>query len=246
MTDIGVYTQPLQTENLAWDITPPHMGVDAGGTLLVAAFTQAQHYPNGFLPSGTVLGQITASPGLLAPYAGLTEEVQTVTEGGSGLTSFTLTFSGQTTASLAAAATAAQVQTALQALSNVGAGNAIVTGGAGGPYTVTFTGALAETNVAQMTATPTGGSGTVTVATTTAGGAANASDGSQTAVGILKASVALVQPNGALKTKVGCAMRVAFAAVSAARLPFTPSNAPAGGYLDAGAKTALPLIYFGA
>lgn len=244
MTDISVFTQPLQTENLAWDKTPPHMGVDVGGTLLVAAFTQAQHYPNGFLPSGTVLGQRTADS-LLGPYAGLTEEVQTVTEGGSGLTSFTLTFSGQTTGSIAAGATAAQVQTAIQALSNVGAGNAIVTGAAGGPYTVTFTGALAETNVAQMTATPTGGSGTVTVATTTGGGAANASDGTQTAVGILKATVSLVQPNGALKTKVGCAMRVAFAAVDVNRLPFTPVSAPAGGYLDAGAKTALPLIYFG-
>jgi hypothetical protein len=98
-----------------------------------------------------------------------TNEIQTVTEGGSGLTSFTLTFSGQTTGSIAAAATAATVQAAIQALSNVGAGNAIVSGSASGPYTVTFQGTLAATNVAQMTATPTGGSGTVTVTTATPG-----------------------------------------------------------------------------
>lgn len=245
MTDIGVFTQPLLAEDLSWDLTPPGQGFDVGGTLLISAFTQAQHFPNGYLPSGTVLGKITSS-GLWGPYAGLTEEVQTVTEGGSGLTSYTLTFSGQSTGSIAAAATAATVQTALQALSNIGPGNVTVTGPTSGPYIVTFTGALAETNVAQMTSTPTGGSGTVTVATTTAGGAANASDGTQTAFGLLKASVSLVQPNGALKAKVGCAARVAFNAVSKARLPFTPSTAPAGGYLDAAAQTALNLTYFGA
>lgn len=106
-----------------------------------------------------------------------TNEVQTVTEGGSGLTSFTLTYSGQTTASIAAAATAAQVRAALEALSNVGTGNVAVTGSAGGPYTVTFGGNLAGTDVAQMTATPTGGTGTVTVATTTAGGTSSITAG---------------------------------------------------------------------
>lgn len=96
-------------------------------------------------------------------------EVQTVTEGGSGLTSFTLTYAGQTTGSIAANATAATVQTALRALSTVGGNGVVVTGSAGGPYTVTFTGGLAGTNVAPMTSTPTGGSGTVTVATSTQG-----------------------------------------------------------------------------
>ena len=243
MTDISVFTQPFQAENLAWDLTPPHGGFDQQGTLSVAAFTQAEHYPNGYIPSGTALGLITAS-GLLAPYSGLSNEVQSVTEGGSGLTSFTLTYSGQTTGSLAAAATAAQVQTALAALSNIGAGNVTVTGANGGPYTVSFVGTLAETNVAQMTATPTGGTGTVTVATVTAGGAA-ASDGTQTAVGILKASVQVLQINGAVKAKVGCAYRV-HGVVSQSKLPFTPTTAPAGGYIDAAAKTALPLIYFAA
>lgn len=125
--------------------------------------------PNGFIPSGTPLSKKPNA--LWAPYGGTTDEVQTVTEGGSGLTSFTLTWSGQTTGSIAAAATFATVQTALEALSNIAPGDVTVTGSNGGPYTVVFGGALADTDVAQMTATPTGGTGTVTIATLTAGGA---------------------------------------------------------------------------
>lgn len=94
-------------------------------------------------------------------------EAQTITQGGSGLTSYTLTYDGQTTASIAQAATAAQVRSALLALSNIEEGGVDVTGSAGGPYTVTFSGGR---NVSQMTATPTGGTGTVTIATATAGG----------------------------------------------------------------------------
>lgn len=96
-------------------------------------------------------------------------EVQTVTIGGSGLVSFTLTFTGQTTGAISATASAAAVQSALEALSNLAPGDVTVTGVSGGPYTVTFGGAYAGVDVAQMTATPTGGTGTVTVATSTAG-----------------------------------------------------------------------------
>lgn len=88
---------------------------------------------------------------------------QTITEGGSGLTSFTLSFAGQTTSSLAAAATAAQVQAALLALSTIAPGEVSVSGAVSGPYTVTFKGSLAGTSTL-MTATPTGGTGTVTIA----------------------------------------------------------------------------------
>lgn len=55
---------------------------------------------------------------------------------------FTITYGGQTTSALAFNAAAATVQTALQALTSVGAGNATVAGGAGGPYTITFAGTL--------------------------------------------------------------------------------------------------------
>lgn len=149
-----------------------------------ALFTSTD-FPDGVVPSGTPLGLVT-STGKVGPYTGdSTDEVQTITEGGSGLTSFTLTFSGQTTGSIAAAATAAAVQTALEALSNIGEGNVTVTGSAGGPYTVTFKGDLANQNVAQMTATPTGGTGTVTIATSTAGGADASSDGREVLAGFL-------------------------------------------------------------
>lgn len=99
-------------------------------------------------------------------------EVQTATPGGSGLTSFTLTYAGQTTTSIAQGASAATVQAALVALSNLAPGDVVVTGT--GPYTLTFGGALAGTNVAQLTSTPTGGTGTMVVATSTAGVAAAA------------------------------------------------------------------------
>lgn len=78
----------------------------------------------------------------LEPFIPLTsfnplETNATVTIGGSpsGGT-FTLTFAGQTTSGIAYNAAASAVQSALEALSTVGSGNATVTGSAGGPYTV--------------------------------------------------------------------------------------------------------------
>jgi len=69
MTDISVITTPSQVENRAW-LLSPH-GTDPGTTpwitLDVSVFTAATHYPNGYFPSGIVLGVITAS-GLYGPY----------------------------------------------------------------------------------------------------------------------------------------------------------------------------------
>ena len=109
------------------------------------------------------------------PLVGPPSEVQTVTIGGAPTGgTFTLTFKTKTTAGIAFDALGAAVQTALEALTSVGAGNVTVTGAAGGPYTVTFGGTLANTDVPQMSANAgglTGGtSPTVTVATTTQGG----------------------------------------------------------------------------
>lgn len=80
-------------------------------------------------------------------------EIQVVTLGGTTATggTFTLTYAGQTTGAIAYNASAATVEAALEALSNIGAGDVTVTGSAGGPYTVEFTGALAATNVAVIT-----------------------------------------------------------------------------------------------
>lgn len=110
----------------------------------------------------------------LAPKS---NEVQSVaiTGGPTGGT-YTLTYSGQTTAGIAYDATAAAVRSALEALSNIGAGNVSTSGGPhpGSAVTVTFTGVLAGTDVAQMTASAaslTGGtSPAVNVSTVTPGG----------------------------------------------------------------------------
>jgi len=66
---------------------------------------------------------------------------------------FTLTYSGQTTSAIAYEATSATVATALKALSNIGDTDVIVTGSAGGPWTVEFVGDLGFTDVAALTAT---------------------------------------------------------------------------------------------
>ena len=87
---------------------------------------------------------------------------------------FTLTFGSQTTAPIVYNANAAAVRTALEALSNIGAGQVLVTGGPGpaNSWLVTFQGTLANQNVAQLTGsgsslTP---AGVVTVATQQNGG----------------------------------------------------------------------------
>lgn len=102
------------------------------------------------------------------------DEVQLVTITGTpGGGSFTLTYAGQTTATIAYNAAASAVEDALEALSNIAPGDVVVTGSAGGPYTVTFGGTLDETDVAQMTANGAGLTGgtspEVTVTTPTAG-----------------------------------------------------------------------------
>lgn len=100
-------------------------------------------------------------------------EVQVVVIDATGGT-FQLTYNGQTTASIAYNATASAVQAALEALSNIGVNEAIVTGNPAGPYTVTFMGTLANQNLSQMTkgagTALTGGSASLAVYTANSGG----------------------------------------------------------------------------
>jgi hypothetical protein len=234
MTYIGVESTSYQVERRSWLLSPhgTEPGTTPSITLDVSAFTAGIHYPNGYIPSGTPLGIITAS-GLYGPYT-VTDEVVTLTEGGSGLTSFTITFGGQTTASLDDDATAAQVQTALEALSTIGAGNILVTGGplGTGPFTLTFRGALADTNVGDVTTTPTGGTGTVDVAVVTAGGTEGAG-GLAVCRGLLFSAVKV--PSLTDNTKdVGAAMLV-HGFVKVSKLPFT---------LDANGQADLKHIHF--
>lgn len=140
--------------------------------------------------AGTILGEVIG-----------TNELQTllIAGGGTGGT-FTVTFSGQTTAGVAFNATASTLQAALEALSNVGNGNIKVTGGPAGvaPFAIEFTGALAGADQATITssvASITGGTPTQTVTAVRNGAAGTtgqfkaysetATDGSQIAKAIL-------------------------------------------------------------
>lgn len=104
-----------------------------------------------------------------------TSEQQSITlTGGPTGGTFTLTFGAATTGNIAYNASAATVQTALRSLSTIGQYGVSVSGAAGGPYTVTFTGPLANTNVGAITGDGTGLTGvgapyTVTIATPTPG-----------------------------------------------------------------------------
>jgi hypothetical protein len=150
--------------------------------------------PNTVFTQGVLLGPITSSA----------SEVQTVTIGGTPTGgTFTLTilnpFTGSTvtTSALAYNASAATVQAALTGPTGFGSGNVTVTGSAGGPYTLTFGSALANTPVAPPTgdiSLLTGGTPTIAFARTTIGRssgtygvyASGHSDGSQVPRCILK------------------------------------------------------------
>lgn len=99
-------------------------------------------------------------------------EIQTATITGTPTGgTFTLTYNGATTAAIAYNAAASAVESALRALSTIDDCN--VSGSAGGPYSVEFTGNLAKQDLAAMTAdgsSLTGGSSPgVTIATSQAG-----------------------------------------------------------------------------
>lgn len=86
---------------------------------------------------------------------------------------FTMTFNAQTTAALAWNITAASLQTALEALSNIAPGDVVVTSPQAGLYYITFKGAYADTAVTKPTtdgALLTGGSSDASVVTINAGG----------------------------------------------------------------------------
>jgi hypothetical protein len=119
-------------------------------------------------------GGMTQSGVLLASSITLggANEQQTVTITGTPTGgNFTLTLSGATTANIAFNAAAAAVQSALEALPNIGVGNVAVPGT---PFVLTFQNQLGKQNVAQLTAAHTFTGGTtpaIAVTTTTPGSA---------------------------------------------------------------------------
>ncbi len=147
---------PLNRANLGWQA---HVDLNPGCTIKLLLEADAIGMtPLTSLQAGST--QFLRVQGVGA----IIDNLQIVTIGG-GATggTFTLSYKGQTTALItySAALTAATVNTAFQLLSTVGS-NCTVTGGAGGPYTFTFSGALASdmspvgvTNVALTGGTPT-------------------------------------------------------------------------------------------
>jgi hypothetical protein len=90
-----------------------------------------------------LLSSLLEAPTITTPsYNG----VWTVNSGTSTGGTFTLTFNGQTTATIAYNANAATVQSALEALSTIGSGNVLVSGS--DPWTITFREALERTPLA--------------------------------------------------------------------------------------------------
>jgi hypothetical protein len=108
---------------------------------------------NAFIESPAGTGRVLA-PRPVGSGVASANEIQSVTLGGATLSGghFTLTFNGSTTTNLAWNAAAATVETALEALATIGTDNVTVTGNAGGPYAVEFTGTLAGLAQSLMTA----------------------------------------------------------------------------------------------
>lgn len=231
--DLRVITEgPWTVEDRSWLASRDGTAFTQTITLSVAAFTQGTHYAAGFIPSGTILGKITAS-GLYGPYAGSAAEAQTVTITGTPTGgTFTLTWQGETTAAIAFNATAAAVELALEALSAVNVGDVAVTGGPGPgtPYVVTFGGQYRGENVAQMTtsgASLTGGTSPASAVTTTTAGGSTAVNGLEVPEGFLWNSTEVTA--GAVNLGAPLLWR---GAINTVRLP-------ANSGLDANARVAL-------
>ena len=232
--DIQPYTS---TETLAigrpWLMSM--LGIEATQTITLdlTKFDETLHWaeaskyqPERKVKSGIPLGK-NATSGLFEPYAGLSNEVQTLTvTGGPTGGTFTITWSGQTTTALAYNATAAQVQTTLEALSNIAPGDVTVTGNPGGPWTLTWGGAQLGKNVAAPTTTESFTGGTdpdITIATPTAGGAATT--GADNFAGFLFTEVSFYPGS----TKVAAPLMV-HGQIDVVKLPvaFDPAGVPTG------------------
>src|SRR5207253_1687159 len=161
---------------------------------------------NANLPQIAVDGTLLTGGGTVASATvveGMGNETQTITMNGTpivdgtgnevqtfGFTgtvtagTITFTFNGQSTAAITiTTATAGVIQTALEGLSTIGVGNVSVTGPqlntAAPTMLITFRGALANTNVAQITAVTAGLAGGVLVAPSTVSDGGGTSAGQQ-------------------------------------------------------------------
>lgn len=110
------------------------------------------------IPSGTEVSRsdnsdivfITDTVATILAGSGVDEEQQIDFSAVPDAGSYALEFDGQVTAGIPFNANAAAVQAALEALSNIGAGNVLVAGDYAGGFVVTFQGALGALNVEQI------------------------------------------------------------------------------------------------
>lgn len=65
--DISVRSETFGVEDRSWLGSAHGTEATRSITLDVSAFTEATHFPDGYIPSGTVVGEITAT-GLYGPY----------------------------------------------------------------------------------------------------------------------------------------------------------------------------------
>jgi hypothetical protein len=65
-TDISLQSTAYQAPNRQWLLQEPD--VKPNVTLDISKFTSGTHYPNGYIPSGTAIGKLTAG-GLFGPYS---------------------------------------------------------------------------------------------------------------------------------------------------------------------------------
>lgn len=203
-----------QTQVLGSNINYTTNGTQAVATTLISNLDQYTGTLNngvitfsGYKPDGTALGS-TPTTDLTMPITATTtlndvlswlntdegtaavDEAQTISSTATGGT-FTLSFGGQTTAALNWNSTFAQIDTALEALSTIGAGNVTC---AGGPLpanvTVTFAGTLAGQDAAMITVDNTNMTGgTASIAETTPGRAVQGILGSTATASLLNGQI---------------------------------------------------------
>jgi hypothetical protein len=140
------------------------------------------------------------------------DEVQTITlTGGPTGGTYTLTFGANTTAAINWNDPASTLQTKLQAIASIGSGNVLVTGSAGGPYTVEFVSALGfanQGNITLQTNSLTGGSSPSVSITATQNGFTWTTQSGNYTIQYVGGKVAFTTPF--LGTQAGCRVTGAY------------------------------------
>lgn len=162
----GLIRKDVTVDGRAHWLASEHVMAKRGGITMDADRVAPDDKGNKVVKGGTLVVKRT-STGKYEPWGAGASEVQTVTLAGASGT-FTLTAGGDATAPISATASAATVQSALEALDAFQPGDLDVTK-SGTVYTIRYSGSADEPPL--TASTPTGG-GTATVATTTAGGGA--------------------------------------------------------------------------